>query len=297
MPEGNEIERVETYEGPPEAFRLRWEPARIVGTRRGERRLAKANATPEFEAAWGVAYEELGEAGYAWDGPHRVLFWERNGLDRESLAELVDSIADRVTKADAEAIRLEQERIEREAAAEAERRAREAAFIEGAREEARLSLRDRHWSWARAVDVDEAYELLAREDLDRVGAIRLLTLVDNARRNVARSEKKIAIAHEAEIGRAEDPEVQAAAHEAIKVITAFDEDRASIRNDIGWSKATTIDGHVLAGLDRLSVEQTSHALRLLRVHRRQIPDRLVLRIYAPREQTPAQATLSFSPSP
>lgn len=291
MPDGIQDERIETFQGPREAFRLRWEPGRIVGTRRGERRLAKANATPEFEAAWGVAYEELGEAGYAWDGPHRVLFWERIGLDREALAGLVDSIPDRVIKADAEAIRLEQERVEREAAAAAERRAHELAWIHSVREVARRSLQARRWSWAKASLIDEAQELIARPHLDRAGADRLIVLVDQAAKNVARSEKRTAAPHEPEMDRAQDPDVRQAAHAACRAITAYDADWASIRNDVGWSRSTTCDGHVLAGLDRLSVEQTSHALRLLRVHHRQIPEALRDRLFPS-----AQPALSLSPT-
>jgi len=49
MPEQHEIERVETYEGPPDIADLRWGPGRILQTRYGERRLSKARWTPEFE--------------------------------------------------------------------------------------------------------------------------------------------------------------------------------------------------------------------------------------------------------
>lgn len=48
---------------------------------------------------------------------------------------------------------------------------------------------------------------------------------------------------------------------------------------------------VLAGLDTLTVEQASHALRLLRVHHRQIPEALREGLFPT-----AQPTLSFSPA-
>ncbi|UGB27568.1 hypothetical protein LPC10_08395 [Methylorubrum sp. B1-46] len=284
------------FEGPPDYFGLRWGPPRIVVTRRGERQLSRAtNVTRAFERAWNIAPDEFSEAGYAWERGS-VLFWERRDLDRASLQRLIDSLPERAAQAQVEAARLEQERRERQAREQAEREERERVYIEAARVAARVSLRERRWSWAKAALVAEAEELLARPDLDRSDAVRLLDLVDQAGRNVARSEQRTAVAHEPEMARAEDPEIQAAALAGVRHVTGFDADWASLQNGVGWSKATTCDGHVLAGLDRLTVEQTSHALRLLRVHQRQLPPRLILALFAPRGPAPEQATLSLSPA-
>lgn len=282
------------FQGPPAHFGLRWGPPRIVVTRRGERQLSRALApTRAFERAWELAPEEFSEAGYAWERGS-VLFWEKRGLDRAALQSLVDSLPERVAAEQAEAARLEQERRDRQARDEAERAERDRVYVEAARVAARVSLRNRRWSWAKAALIEEAQELLARPNLDRVDAVRLLDLVDQAARNVARSEQRTAAPHEPEMGRAEDPAVQEAALACVRHITGFDADWASLQNGIGWSKATTCDGHVLARLDRLTVAQTSHAPRLLRVHRRQLPDRLILSLFAPR--APEPATLSLSPA-
>ncbi|MGE7157201.1 hypothetical protein ACQKJ1_26135 [Methylorubrum rhodesianum] len=296
MPDGieDEVAVEPAFEGPPEHFGLRWGPPRIVVTRRGERQLSRAAApTRAFERAWSLATDELSEAGYAWERGS-ALFWERRDLDRDALQSLIDSLPERAAQAQVEAARLEEERRERQAREEAERTERDRLYIEAARVAARVSLRDRRWSWGKAVLIDEAEGLLARPDLDRADAVRLLDLVDQAARNVARSEQRTAALHKPEMGRAEDPEIQAAALAGVRHITGFDADWALLQNGVGWSKSTTCDGHVLAGLDRLTVEQTSHALRLLRVHQRQLPNRLLLQIFSPRP--PGQAALSLSPA-
>lgn len=51
-------------------------------------------------------------------------------------------------------------------------------------------------------------------------------------------------------------------------------------NDACWSKSTTIDGHVLDALDALDMAQASHALRLLRIHHKQLPRTLVKQLFA-----------------
>lgn len=296
MPEGyeREVEVVPGYRGPPAVWGLQWSKPKIVVTRRGERQLSKAAATAEFEEAWSLAHDDLGEYGFAWE-MGSVAFWERRNLNHSVLRDVIDSLPDRAARREAEALRREEARREETARREAEQRERDQAYIEQAREAARGSLRDRRWAWARSADVDEASELLARPELDRVDAGRLIILVGNAEKNVSRSQAKTAQRHEPEMRRAEDPAVQVAALEGVRHITAHDEDWASVQNGIGWSKSTTIDGHVLAGLDSLSVEQTSHALRLLRVHRRQLPGRLFLALFAPRLPASAtQASLSLS---
>ncbi|MGU3479164.1 hypothetical protein [Methylobacterium sp. D48H] len=65
-----------------------------------------------------------------------------------------------------------------------------------------------------------------------------------------------------------------AARGAVEAITLQDQDWASIQNGIGWSKSMTCDGHILSGLEMWTPEQASHALRLLRVYRRQIAPHL-----------------------
>jgi len=244
------------------------------------------SAWSEAALAWIYAGKALREVGFSRDSlTTDVLFWETIGLDRQALDELVESLPDKIAEGQARDAQIYAEREAREA----EARARDEAYIEGAREAARASLRTRRWSWAKPALIDEAQALIARPDLDRAGATRLIVLADQAGKNVLRSEQRTALPHEPEMERAKDPEIKQAAHTACRAITAFDQDWASIRNDIGWSRATTCDGHVLAGLDSLTVEQASHALRLLRVHHRQVPEALRDALFPT-----AQPTLSLS---
>lgn len=275
MPEEFQIDHAPTYVGPPNVADLQWRDARVLQTRLGERRLAKATLTPAFEETWMYAAAELREFGFSMEWySDTVLYWERLDIDRDALAELIDSLPDTVARGQAETARIEDERREREERAAAERLEREQAFIADAVEAARTSLRERRWSWAKGSLIDEANELIARPEIDRTDALRLLALVDQARKNVARAEDRTARPHPPEMERATDPVILTAAKGAVDAITLLDQDWASVQNAVGWSKSTTIDGHVLSGLGRWTPEQASHALRLLRVHRRQIAPHL-----------------------
>lgn len=103
-----------------------------------------------------------------------------------------------------------------------------------------------------------------------------------------RAEQRTARPHVPEMEWASDPVILTAARVAIEAITLQDGDWAALRNDVGWSKSTTCDGHVLSGLETWTVEQASHALRLVRVHRRQVAPHLRTILF------PAPETLSLS---
>ncbi len=260
MPEEFEIDHAPTYVGPPDVADLRWRDGRIIQTRLGERRLAKASITPAFEETWTYAGRDLKEFGFAMEWySNTVLYWERLDIDRDALAGLIDSLPDVVARGQAEDARIEDERREREERAAAERRERERAFITDAIEAARVSLRERRWSWAKGSLIDEAHELMSKPDIDRNDALRLLALVDAARKNVQRAEERTARPHVPEMERASDPMILTAARGAVEAITLQDGDWASVQNGVGWSKSTTCDGHVLAGLEAWSTEQASHA--------------------------------------
>lgn len=253
----------EGYAGPPQTCGLVWSPGRIVCTRRGERRLTTATATPAFTEAWEAACVELDEIGFSWDSAERVAFWERRDLDHGRMAAVIDSLPARVVEAKAEADRRTREARERAERGETLRRERERAFIEKARQIGRESLHARRWAWAKGSLIDEAQELIDDPMLSSTSAKRLLELVRQADKNVQRGQSRILIAHEPEMDRA-----------AVIDITAADQDWALLRNEIGWFRSTTVDGHILAGLDAWTQEQASHALKLLRVHRKQVAPHL-----------------------
>ncbi|MCJ2035592.1 hypothetical protein [Methylobacterium sp. J-068] len=83
--------------------------------------------------------------------------------------------------------------------------------------------------------------------------------------------------------RAGDEGVRIAVLQACRVLSGLDEDRAAIRNGIGWSAAHSHVGHVVASLSELDQTQASHALRAVWTNRKQIPVELRERIF----ETPA----------
>jgi len=284
MPEHDDTQTTapQVFDRAPEAFGLVWEYARKV---KGERELFIARGdTPEYTEAYRRCRQELRDIGFSNAEPYwgdtftgtRPCFWMTAAGWSPAAVEAVEALVP-VRRREVE---------EREAAWKAEREAREAAvaranesLIEDAKAAARRSLGTRRWSWVRPVDIEEAEGLITDPGLGIPGARRLLDLVKRASANVARTEQKITIAYEPELARAGDADVRAAAVEALAHVTAFDADRAAHRNDIGWSRATTLAGHVLTGKGDLDATAASHALRILRIHHGQVPAALRARLF------------------
>jgi hypothetical protein len=90
---------------------------------------------------------------------------------------------------------------------------------------------------------------------------------------VARATESLnAPAPEAAVSFCADPAVRNAIGVALRKITATDEDWATHKNDIGWSKATTVKGHVLTMYETLNENLAAHAMVLLHIHRTQVPE-------------------------
>ncbi|WP_424753369.1 hypothetical protein [Methylobacterium sp.] len=270
------------YVHPPAWLGLQWQPGQLVHTRRGPRYLSRAVETPECREAMAAGVTDFSSLGLTNGGNagELVLFWQAPDHDIAAVQTAIDGIPARVAEREAERAAAAAERRAREEAAAAAEAQRIADLIARARDEATRSLNDRRWSWARRVDVDEAQGLLQRPDLDVADATRLLSLVERASKNVARSEVKLATMHAGERSLAERPEIRTLALEAVHLITADDADWATLENNRGWSKSSTIDGHVLDALPELNVAQASHALRLLRIHHKQLPRTLVEQMFA-----------------
>ncbi|TXN30823.1 hypothetical protein [Methylobacterium sp. WL19] len=267
------------YVQPPAWLGLQWQMGELLQTRHGERYLSRAVRTPAFDEAFAqdvISFWDVGLTRATAD----VQFWQKPGHDIAAVQAAIDSILGLVAERDARWAAADAARQAKEEAAAAAEAQRIADLVARAREEATRSLKDRRWSWARRVDVDEAQGLLQRPDLDVADAMRLLSLVERASKNVSRSEGKLALVHEGERALAERPEVRALVLEGVRLITAEDADWATLENNRGWSKSSTIDGHVLDAQEALDVAQASHALRLLRVHHKQLPWAIVQRIFA-----------------
>ena len=257
------------YVQPPAWWGLEWQSGQLHYTRVGLRYRSRAVRTPECQEAMAAGVTDFSALGITCEG-RDVSFWQAPDHDMDAVQIAIDGIPARVAAREAT----------RAAAAAAEAQ-RIADLVARARDEATRSLKERGWSWARRIDVDEAQGLLQRPDLDVADAMRLLAMVKRAAANVLRSEDKVALLHPPEQNLAALPAVREAALAAVRLITADDQDRAMVQNDIGWSKSTTLDGHVLAALPELDVAQASHALRLLRVHHKQLPRMLVENLFAP----------------
>lgn len=268
------------YVQPPAWLGLEWEPGELLQTRHGPRYLSRAVRTPAFDEAFAqevICFWDLG-LSRATAG---VQFWQKPGHDIAAVQAAIDSIPVLVAERDARWAAADAARQAKEEAAAAAERQRIADLIARARSEAERSLTTRRWSWARRVDVDEAQGLLQRPDLDVADATRLLSLVERAGKNIARSEVKLTVVHDAERALAERPEIRTLVLEGVRLITSEDADWATLENGRGWSKSATIDGHVLDALPELNIAQASHALRLLRVHHKQLPRTVVEGLFAP----------------
>ncbi|ACS39731.1 MULTISPECIES: hypothetical protein [Methylorubrum] len=161
-----------------------------------------------------------------------------------------------------------------------ELRRRHAPDVNAARAAAEESLRTQRWAWTLRANVEQAERYLARgEDLSLDSAKRLRELTKGANRVVARALQAATVPYEPEVARAGDSSVRAAAREGVAFMTRLDSDWSQDRNREGWGRATTVMGHVLDTLGELSVSQASHALRVLRVHRRQLPPALAARLF------------------
>ncbi|WP_298961469.1 hypothetical protein [uncultured Methylobacterium sp.] len=101
-----------------------------------------------------------------------------------------------------------------------------------------------------------------------------------AERVVAQTRKRLRVPVGIEMGNVRDPVVSAAALEAVGYVSALDGDWALHRNKSGWGKPSSAVGHVLAAEDALDEIHASHALRILRIHRRQLPAALAARLFA-----------------
>ncbi|GLS45903.1 hypothetical protein [Methylobacterium brachythecii] len=284
MPETGCTDRV--TDRAPEAFGLTWAYSRAV---RGDRRLFIAEGeTGAFADAYRRCRDEMRTRGYSYAEPYvgdaftgtRPCFWlSSQGWDPAALDAIPGLVRERIVESKARDAEIMARRAARDAqftAALEEQRRRHEALVP----DARRSMDERRWSWAKAADVEEAEALIARKTLGHAAHRRLRALLDRADANVARAEAASAVPVASELGLARIPAIRAAAAEGVALMTERDSDRASRRNDSGWSKSTSYVGHVLAARgEDLDEAQASNALRILRTHRRQLPPPLAARLF------------------
>lgn len=263
-------------QGPPPAWGIDWEYRALWQTERGPRHVWWGRHDSERYAEALRAHPTLRDHGFAREfigsASHRPVFWEVPGYDRAAVAEECRHAVEVAVPAMRAAVRAAAEAKKAAAAAAAEElRTRPARAVAAANESLALT----PWAWARQSDVDAARGWLAApERIDGMHAAMLLTMVSRAADNVTRAREALAIPFEPELALARVPGVAAAALRACRLLTERDADRASEWNRAGWGKTTTLRGHLLAAMEALDEAATTHALRALRRHRRQLPPEL-----------------------
>lgn len=265
---------VERITEPPVICGLAWvlQPDRLTW---------RADVTPEFTVAWSWTDSQLGmRAVGVWralnddliDRCFYYVIWQARRVEGP-----VDMAEIRARIAEAPA------RLAEQAAIDADLRALE----RGEAAAVQASLRDTlaAWPWAVAPKVaTDAAGLLDRDPagLGLSGMRRAIDLAGKVRAAVRKAAADVAregaALVEADAAACADPDMRAAVHDGCRGLSVADEDRATRRNGVGWSPATSRPGHWLAGLDGLDARQAAIGLRLLRRHARQLPDDLLVRL-------------------
>ena len=239
---------------PPAVLGLVWHRTTMLRTRVGARRLSKAWPTAEFKIVWWCSSTRcaLQDLGFQREDDGTVVLWGRE--------KAVDPVEIEVLVAHA-------------------RRIRELFEIDALRIEERLRAEvDAHW-WAVPAEKVKAAQALLRSDLLTATLQREAdALADVFVEAVARAGRAVAKAQAAlspdDITRCETREVRSAVHEACRVMSLKDDDRAAISNGMGWSKSTSHRGHWLSELPELDAGLAAVGLALVHRHRRQLRDDL-----------------------
>ncbi len=267
---------------------LSWRRLGSFRTGRGQRAFWVGDGDPtRYSRAWRLAKAPLYGAGYSWGtaerngGQVQPVCWE-DPTQGDAVA--LDAIAA------AEASLAEDDRRAAEVEARRTREAELEALLNGDARRAdmealRASLRTKAWAWSRRKR-DVAAALLAEPPgpggAPRAAAAKLareMTAQVDAAIEAVRARVASDKSHADWLARAGDPEVRMAVHYATQVLSDMDRDMASLENGVGWSKAHTHAGHVLAGLPELSQIEATHALAAVWRHRRQLRPELLRRIY------------------
>lgn len=261
---------------PVGALGLAWRSAGQRQTRNGPRTLWKGQGdTGRYSRAYAADREGLRELGFSWDGGIPVC-WE------PIPAPVPYAFDEAIAAAEAVADSAERARErDRMAAVEAEWAANGAARAE-AIEALRACLATRAWAWSkRKRSLTES--LLGDRPSDRDARLAK-ELVDEVEYLVAGITLRLGQERIEEWWeRARLADIRTAVHMACRVLSSMDADRATVRNDRGWSAAHSHVGHVLASLPVLGQSEASHALRAVWAHRRQITPELRLAVFGSAE--------------
>lgn len=278
---------------PAAALGLSWRRKRELSTRNGRRALWIGDGSVGlYRRAYDLARDGLRGAGFSWteesqgDGvvSLRPCCWEPVPADDAATQRAIAEAEAAVAADDERLARAEQMRREfREAEA-----LRVADYCRGAVAALRESLDKKHWAWP--VKKRAIAEVLLREPFE-VDDVPKIAVADLALKLVAQVDKAIAKVRERIardpahdwLARAQDPDVRRAVKAGVQILCEMDEDRASLQNGYGWGKSHSHAGHVLRGIEDLSVIEGSQALAAVWRHRKQISPALRERCFGSAE--------------
>lgn len=263
---------------PPKGLGLRWKLIGTINTRvNGPRVLWNAAETPIFKMVYGNNSALLSKLGYGRDTYRGgVAFWAIPDASDEVNAATQFALREAIldTRKNRHDYRVRNRRVIQERRDEQARLAAELETRRGAvRENLARILSERFWAIHHRY-LDEVKALAEKTFLDAADVTRAEQIIKSTDKTVEKARASLdeeQKAAEEDLRVCQDEGVRVTILKAVRHITGNDEDWAAIRNDIGWSKATTVVGHVLAMADDLSALHAAHALRLLRHHRKQVP--------------------------
>ncbi|BAR47336.1 hypothetical protein [Methylobacterium aquaticum] len=249
---------------PPAFCDLEWCPGGRVYDPRSAYRWTAAK-TPVYERAVRAAHRAMTELGFDLTRT-RVTLDLPMDIDPAFLAKRLGTW-DRVAR----------EAYAREMASDARRAALPTAVTAPTQEALKALLRDHEWAFRR---LDEAHRFATSDWLTAAQHQFARDILSDAQTVVRKVEERLATpAGEADLARAQDPDVRRDVHAACRILTELDQDRARDANGSGWGQDTSLVGHRLAEEQALTVLQAAHALKVVHKHRRQLPLALRERLF------------------
>lgn len=275
----------------------KWKSEGSKNTSRGLRYLytapAPANCGVLEDACSSGALDELGiDCSNVGLGYGTVKWWKKPGP--EMAQDVIDQICQDALIAGA-AYRAEiEERVARNEAYRARERQAALDAIEAAKAAALArpgillgQIRElvRDWLWLfNPEHAERAVKLAQVEPLVNMWLAE--DLIARARKTLKRIQKRLSEPTDEQLlALCQSPPVREAAHAACKMLSSCDHDRAAEANGYGWSKATTTTGHYLSRLPSMTPAQAAHGLRLLTVHRKQLPRDMAEEIFNAKQET------------
>lgn len=276
---------------PAAALGLSWRRLRQVQTRNGTKVLWAGEGDEErYSRAYNVARDALRAVGFSWgtaerDGGRVIpLCWEDPAAAPDALDAALAAADEALARDDLRLARAEE--MKREA------RENSARIVADDSRAALAALRESldklHWAWPvkkRTIAEELLREPMEVDDVPKIAvadlAQKLTVQVDEA---IARVRERLARDPSNDwLARAQDPDVRRAVLTAVQILCSYDEDRASLDNNIGWGRSHSHAGHVLGSLPELSVIEASQALAAVWRHRKQVRTELREQIFGTAE--------------